>query len=87
MRNYPRSEQRYLTVERLHVDNAICTSCGSKDVRAYPVLSEGGWWNVHKCQACLTSIHRERGNFFGGLELETANIPGIQADQRFGTVS
>ncbi len=85
MRNYPRPAERHLAVERLPVLGAICPSCGGDDVRAYPVLSEGGWWNVHKCQDCLTSIRRERGSFFGGLELQTAKIPGLEAAQLFGS--
>jgi hypothetical protein len=33
------------------------------------VLSEGGWWNVVKCQDCLCSVERERGPLLGGIQL------------------
>jgi hypothetical protein len=33
------------------------------------VLSEGGWWNVTKCQSCLCSVKREPGPLLGGIQL------------------
>ena len=36
-----------------------CPECGAREVSRYPVLSEGGWFLVEKCQACLASISRE----------------------------
>ena len=37
---------------------------GSLDDHAY-VLSDGGWWDVCKCQSCLASVSRERAPMFG----------------------
>ncbi len=36
-----------------------CTACGAAALAAYPVLSEGGWFRVVKCQQCLVSQARE----------------------------
>lgn len=74
MRHFPRPEERVLTVERKQVD-ATCDQCGSTDVREYPVLSEGGWWNVRKCQDCLHSLSREPGPYFGNMTLHTDLVP------------
>jgi vanillate/4-hydroxybenzoate decarboxylase subunit D len=57
--SYPRPSELTLHVEREPVEGA-CPSCGETDLRRYPVLSEGGWFQVVKCQACLISISRER---------------------------
>jgi hypothetical protein len=35
-----------------------CNGCGSGKLEAYEVLSEGGWFRVVKCQACLMSAER-----------------------------
>ena len=83
MRGHPRAEERYLSVERTPVDGS-CEICGAEALSSYPVLSEGGWWNVTKCQGCLASISRERAGFFGGLELETGKIPGVDPARVFG---
>jgi hypothetical protein len=42
-----------------------CPECGANDLAEYPVLSEGGWWDVRKCQSCLASVSREPGPLFG----------------------
>ena len=83
MRAYPRPEQHQLAVERVPVE-AVCDRCGGDDVRSYPVLGEGGWWDVEKCQRCLSSVRRRRGGYFGGLELRTADIPGIRSADVLG---
>jgi vanillate/4-hydroxybenzoate decarboxylase subunit D len=36
----------------------VCNGCGSSQLEAYEVLSEGGWYQVVKCQACLMSVER-----------------------------
>lgn len=36
-----------------------CLACGAEMLAAYPVLSEGGWFKVVKCQVCLASESRE----------------------------
>lgn len=45
------------TVERESVPGE-CTHCGAQNLRRYPVLSEGGWFMVEKCQTCLQSHSR-----------------------------
>lgn len=42
-----------------------CPECGGADLAAYPVIGEGGWWDVVKCQSCLASVTREQGPLFG----------------------
>jgi hypothetical protein len=37
----------------------VCGECGAGALKRYPVLSEGGWFMVVKCQACLASASRE----------------------------
>lgn len=44
-----------------------CPQCGVQALARYRVLSEGGWWNVVKCQRCLTSVSREPGPLLGPL--------------------
>jgi len=44
-----------------------CPECGAEALSAYRVMSEGGWWNVVKCQACLHSLEREPGPLLGAF--------------------
>jgi hypothetical protein len=64
MRTFPRPDEPTLTVAREPV-TATCPNCGGEDIAAYPVVSDGGWWNVVKCQTCLTSLERKRGSLYG----------------------
>ncbi|HTR73941.1 MAG TPA: hypothetical protein VMH33_01625 [Solirubrobacterales bacterium] len=48
----------YVSVERKPVAGE-CAECGEARLMAYPVLSEGGWFDVVKCQNCLHSESRE----------------------------
>jgi vanillate/4-hydroxybenzoate decarboxylase subunit D len=68
MSGYPRPEQREQHVERVPVEGR-CTACGEARLARYPVLSEGGWFDVVKCQACLISAQRERAGRLGPIEL------------------
>ena len=73
MHSFPRPSEPHLYAERRPVEGA-CPECGASELAEYRVLSEGGWWEVRKCQACLASASRERGPLFGsyvplGLEL------------------
>ena len=52
-----------------------CDSCGAEALRRYPVLSEGGWFMVVKCQRCLHSQSRERWHRLGHIRLHTDAIP------------
>jgi hypothetical protein len=58
MHTFPRPREQRLSVTR-EVVAGTCPECGSSDIRAYRVLSEGGWWHVDKCQDCLASLRRE----------------------------
>jgi vanillate/4-hydroxybenzoate decarboxylase subunit D len=78
MHTFPRPSERHLHVERTAVD-ATCPECGSTDISEYPVFSEGGWWNVRKCQQCLCSLQRQPGPRFGSYE---PLGPSIVARQR-----
>jgi vanillate/4-hydroxybenzoate decarboxylase subunit D len=65
---FPRSEEPYLYVSREPADGE-CPKCGQSDLKRYPVLSEGGWWDVVKCQQCLHSVSRARGPRLGSIEI------------------
>ncbi|MGE0861678.1 MAG: hydantoinase B/oxoprolinase family protein [Gammaproteobacteria bacterium] len=47
-----------LQTERAPVPGA-CPACGASRLARYAVLSEGGWYDATKCQACLTSVERQ----------------------------
>ncbi len=66
MHNFPRPSERTLTAPRTPVDGA-CPECGAAELQSYRVLSEGGWWNVVKCQACLASVERKPGPLLGAI--------------------
>ena len=36
-----------------------CPACKAQALASYPALSEGGWFRVVKCQACLESLERQ----------------------------
>jgi uncharacterized Zn finger protein len=55
---YARPQQPTIFLQRADVEGA-CPACGESRLKAYPVLSEGGWFNVVKCQNCLTSVSRD----------------------------
>jgi vanillate/4-hydroxybenzoate decarboxylase subunit D len=57
-----------LVLEREPVEGS-CPRCGAEELRSYPVNSEGGWFNVVKCQNCLLSVSRERGPRLGPIQL------------------
>jgi hypothetical protein len=66
MHNFPRPATATVEVPRVTVPGN-CSACGANELAAYRVMSEGGWWNVVKCQACLTALSRERGPLFGAF--------------------
>jgi hypothetical protein len=66
MHAFPRPTEPTLDAVRTPVEGA-CPECGATDLARYRVLSEGGWWNVVKCQACLASVTREPGPPYGPL--------------------
>jgi transcription elongation factor Elf1 len=57
-----------LFLEREPVEGR-CPRCGVEQLRSYPVYSEGGWFDVVKCQNCLLSVSRERGPRLGPIQL------------------
>ena len=83
MWTFPRPEQLTLSVTREPVAGA-CPECGADDLATYPVMSEGGWWNVTKCQQCLASVDRQKGPRLGSytpLGVSTADASAIHDDQ------
>jgi len=73
MSTYPRPEELTLSVERTDADGE-CPECGQGPLQSYPVLSEGGWWDVVKCQNCLHSVSREPGPRLGSIEMLADSI-------------
>lgn len=68
MSSYPRPAELTLSVEKEPVQGT-CPACGAAALMQYPVLSEGGWFQVVKCQECLHSVSRERWSRLGPIEL------------------
>ncbi len=64
MHNFPRPSTPAVSVERDPVDG-VCPECGASQLASYRVLSEGGWWQVVKCQQCLACVSRSPGPLFG----------------------
>lgn len=71
--SHPRPTELTLSVDRRPVDGQ-CTTCGAEALMAYPVLSEGGWFNVVKCGNCLVSRERIPGPKLGPIELLSDRI-------------
>ena len=46
-----------------------CPGCGAEALSRYPVLAADGWFEVVKCQRCLTSVSRERWHRLGYVRL------------------
>ena len=57
MHSFPRPQEPHLVAAREPAPGT-CPECGSDVLADYRVLSEGGWWDVRKCQACLHSLNR-----------------------------
>ncbi|MFD4252421.1 hypothetical protein ACFWQL_22025 [Amycolatopsis thermoflava] len=51
-----------------------CPRCGSATLRAYPVLSEGGWFQTVKCQDCLASASRTPWTLLGPVQLTSTGL-------------
>ena len=51
-----------------------CSECGAEALQAYPVLSEGGWFNAVKCQQCLASNRRDPAPRLGYITLLTDDL-------------
>jgi hypothetical protein len=75
---FRRPAEQHLFVERVAVPGA-CPECGAEELAAYRVLSDGGWFDVRKCQRCLASVSREPAPAFGSY------MPlGLEIARRFG---
>ncbi len=70
---HPRPSEKFLTVERVAVDGQ-CPRCAASTLQAYPVLSEGGWFDVVKCASCLASIERTPGPTLGAVQLLSDHV-------------
>jgi hypothetical protein len=68
--SFPRPSDPAPVQEREAVDGA-CDECGAERLQRYPVLSEGGWYMVVKCQSCLYSQSREKWRRLGHVTLLT----------------
>lgn len=64
---YQRPTTPTVVVDRVAV-TGHCPECGAAELKAYPVLSEGGWFKVVKCQNCLASLVRD-ADAIGPIEL------------------
>lgn len=64
MHAFPRPDSLHLSAERRAVGGS-CPECGADALAEYRVLSEGGWWDVCKCQRCLASVRRDPGPLYG----------------------
>lgn len=61
------------SVEREDVPGS-CSECGESRLQRYPVLGNGGWYLVVKCQACLCSQSREPWKRLGFVRLPEEGI-------------
>ena len=66
MHNHPRPATPTVTAPRTAAPGR-CPACGAEHLAEYRVISEGGWWQVTKCQDCLASLKREPGPMFGAF--------------------
>ncbi|PRX50460.1 hypothetical protein B0I33_102581 [Prauserella shujinwangii] len=60
-------------VHREQVEGA-CPRCGAHELRAYPVLSEGGWFQAVKCDRCLMSVRRTPWALLGPVQLTSTGL-------------
>jgi hypothetical protein len=70
---HPRPTEPTLSVHREPVPGT-CPQCSTEQLLAYPVLSEGGWFDVIKCAGCLHAVQRTPGPKLGPIELLSDRI-------------
>ena len=51
-----------------------CPECRGTELQRYPVVSDGGWFMVVKCQGCLHSVSREPWRRLGTVTLPEDGI-------------
>jgi len=73
MAHYPPPTELTVAADRESVDGT-CPRCGRAELSRYPVLSEGGWFQVIKCQQCLHSVARTPWRNLGPIELLSDQI-------------
>lgn len=71
--SFPRPQEA-APVQRREPVTGACDACGAETLMRYPVLSEGGWFMVVKCQSCLHSQQREKWRRLGHVTLLTDSI-------------
>ncbi|MDV6247192.1 hypothetical protein [Rhodococcus opacus] len=71
--HYPRPAQHVVPSPKEPVD-AACPACASQDVKRYPVQSEGGWFEVVRCQSCLHQLERVKWRLYGPIEFLSDQI-------------
>ena len=74
MHIFQRPQTPHVHAQRESVDGN-CPECSSPALARYRVMSEGGWWNVVKCQQCLHSLSRERAPLLGSLRPLGTELP------------
>jgi hypothetical protein len=57
---YPRPTEDRIYAVREPVEGAVCPSCGSGDVRRYPIANHFGPRMTTTCQSCLHILKVER---------------------------
>ena len=57
---FQRPTEQRLYVERVPVPGLTCPTCGSDDIRRYPIANHLGPRIATKCQACFTSLAIDR---------------------------
>lgn len=57
------------SVDKADADGS-CPACGALALKAYPVLREGGWFDVVKCQECLETVQKQPGRRLGSVRLD-----------------
>jgi N-methylhydantoinase B len=57
------------SVEKVAVAGT-CPACAEEDLKAYPVLRDGGWFEVVKCQSCLETVEQKRWGRLGAVRLD-----------------
>lgn len=68
-----RTDEPPIEVVRQPVDGQ-CPKCTASELAAYPVLSEGGWFQVVKCQRCLHTVQRDRWTLLGPVQLTSVGL-------------
>ena len=64
-------------VQKKEPVSGTCSECGEERLCRYPVLSEGGWFLVVKCQKCLHCAERDRWNRLGHIVLATDTLRNV----------